>query len=237
MRRNTVSRCDPPGTAGLSACARHFPFAAQGSKDPEGRGFPHVLGWGACALYSSPLSRSPYGRRSRSEPGGARAVLGTRGRSRWAAATGFLSGAAAAAAGVAPAEPLLRPPPQRGPGAAMPSDFISLLSADLDLESPKSLYSKGESAAEAAQGLLRSPRRPARIAGGRAVGASQQAVARCLRAPPASREQPGPGGCGCAEASLGGAGGRPKAEAPFPESPEGRRRRPERRPGGEAGSG
>lgn len=113
----------------------------------------------------------------------------------------------------------------------MPSDFISLLSADLDLESPKSLYSKGESAAEAAQGLLRSPRRPARIAGGRAVGASQQAVARCLRAPPASREQPGPGGCGCAEASLGGAGGRPKAEAPFPESPEGRRRRPERRPG------
>lgn len=28
--------------------------------------------------------------------------------------------------------------------AAMPSDFISLLSADLDLESPKSLYSRGE---------------------------------------------------------------------------------------------
>uniref|UniRef100_A0A8C5RKJ7 Uncharacterized protein n=1 Tax=Laticauda laticaudata TaxID=8630 RepID=A0A8C5RKJ7_LATLA len=83
---------------------------------------------------------SVSGRRSRSEPGGACAVLGTRGRSRWAAATGFLSGAAAA--GVAPAEPLLRPPPQRGPGAAMPSDFISLLSADLDLESPKSLYSK-----------------------------------------------------------------------------------------------
>lgn len=27
----------------------------------------------------------------------------------------------------------------------MPSDFISLLSADLDLESPKSLYSRGES--------------------------------------------------------------------------------------------
>ncbi|KAF4789250.1 hypothetical protein TURU_153131 [Turdus rufiventris] len=26
----------------------------------------------------------------------------------------------------------------------MPSDFISLLSADLDLESPKSLYSKGQ---------------------------------------------------------------------------------------------
>uniref|UniRef100_A0A8B9G764 Uncharacterized protein n=1 Tax=Amazona collaria TaxID=241587 RepID=A0A8B9G764_9PSIT len=26
----------------------------------------------------------------------------------------------------------------------MPSDFISLLSADLDLESPKSLYSKGD---------------------------------------------------------------------------------------------
>ncbi|XP_063168838.1 nuclear factor of activated T-cells 5 isoform X2 [Candoia aspera] len=55
--------------------------------------------------------------------------------------TGFLSGVAATA-GVAPAEPLPRPPPQRGPGAAMPSDFISLLSADLDLESPKSLYSK-----------------------------------------------------------------------------------------------
>ncbi|XP_053126512.1 nuclear factor of activated T-cells 5 isoform X2 [Hemicordylus capensis] len=37
-----------------------------------------------------------------------------------------------------------RPParPRPGRGAAMPSDFISLLSADLDLESPKSLYSK-----------------------------------------------------------------------------------------------
>lgn len=164
-----------------------------------------------------------YGRRSRSEPGGARAVLGTRGRSRWAAATGFLSGAAAAAAaaGVAPAEPLLRPPPQRGPGAAMPSDFISLLSADLDLESPKSLYSKGESAAEAAQGLLRSRRRSGRIAGGRAVGASQQAVACEPRRPrgPASREQPGPGGCGCAEASLGAAGGASEGRSPLPRKP------------------
>lgn len=42
------------------------------------------------------------------------------------------------------------PPPSRCPRAglgraAMPSDFISLLSADLDLESPKSLYSRGES--------------------------------------------------------------------------------------------
>lgn len=41
-------------------------------------------------------------------------------------------------------------PPSRCPRAglgraAMPSDFISLLSADLDLESPKSLYSRGES--------------------------------------------------------------------------------------------
>uniref|UniRef100_A0A8B9SVL3 Nuclear factor of activated T-cells 5 n=1 Tax=Anas platyrhynchos TaxID=8839 RepID=A0A8B9SVL3_ANAPL len=41
--------------------------------------------------------------------------------------------------GPAPLPPPLAPP---GRGAAMPSDFISLLSADLDLESPKSLYSK-----------------------------------------------------------------------------------------------
>lgn len=48
---------------------------------------------------------------------------------------------------VPPPPPL---PPSRCPRAglgraAMPSDFISLLSADLDLESPKSLYSRGES--------------------------------------------------------------------------------------------
>lgn len=110
-------------------------------------------------------------------------MLGTRGRSRWAAATGFLTGAA-------PAEPLPRRPPQRGPGAAMPSDFISLLSADLDLESPKSLYSKGESAAGAALGLLgeqagepgrRSHRRPGRIAGG--PSGWSLAAGQCLRAP------------------------------------------------------
>ena len=58
-----------------------------------------------------------------------------------------LPGAAEAAAAPPPrAGPLPPPPPspQPGRGAAMPSDFISLLSADLDLESPKSLYSKGE---------------------------------------------------------------------------------------------
>lgn len=55
-------------------------------------------------------------------------------------------GAAEAAAPPSRPGPLLPPPPSPllGRGAAMPSDFISLLSADLDLESPKSLYSKGE---------------------------------------------------------------------------------------------
>lgn len=61
-----------------------------------------------------------------------------------------------AAPGSVPADPgeEVPPPPPLPPSrcpraglgrAAMPSDFISLLSADLDLESPKSLYSRGES--------------------------------------------------------------------------------------------
>lgn len=55
-------------------------------------------------------------------------------------------GAAEAAALLFLPGPLLPPLPLALPGCgvAMPSDFISLLSADLDLESPKSLYSKGE---------------------------------------------------------------------------------------------
>lgn len=91
----------------------------------------------------------------------------------------------------------------------MPSDFISLLSADLDLESPKSLYSKGESATEAAPGLLGQRASQAAAASAaraglraaRAVGASRQASASeprgsawGLEALPESGGRGGPGG-------------------------------------------